>query len=790
MTNNMEQTSKQFQAYFRAVNYIAAIQIYLRDNYLLERPLAPSDIKPRLLGHWGTCPGINFVHGALHYLIRRHAQQCLYIVGPGHGFPAVQANLFMEGALAQHDQKATKDLAGLGYITKGFSWPFGFPSHSNPTTPGVILEGGELGYALSTAYGTVLDRPELLSVCLIGDGEAETGPTAAAWHLNKLVNHVSNGVVLPVLHLNGYKISGPTLYGRMTDNELARFFEGCGYRPFIVSYEEGRDIFREMLETMDDCMQVIRDERENSEGRMLRYPVIVLRTPKGWTGIKSLKGEQLEGSHGSHQVLAKNVKTDPAELRAVEHWFRSYRFEELFDRHEGFIPEIDEYMAPVSLRPGFCPYTNSGCTSLTLPAVEDVMETFSGPGKTEASSMNSAGIYLREVFRKNAHAANFRMFSPDETYSNKLQHVFEATGRAFQEPILPNDRDISPSGRVMEMLSEHSLQGMMQGYVLTGRHGVFSSYEAFIQIVSSMADQYIKFLKVARETSWRKEIPSFHYILTSSGWRQEHNGFSHQNPGFIDDMLNRQYSLVRVFFPPDATSTLLCLEQCLASCNGVNIITAGKTMEPQWQSVEQSARALREGLSVWEFASDADPQVVLAGIGDYVTKEALAAIGLLKTDLPGVRIRFVNVVELSIFLEDNPVEFNQQVFDRCFTPDKPLIFNFHGYPQTLKQLLFDYINDRNRISVHGYVEQGSTTTPFDMHVRNKTSRYHLAMDVLHRLGGEFDTGTLHLLHKKYSDLVEAHQRYIIEHGEDPAEIEQWKWERIQPQGSREHTRPV
>lgn len=764
----------QYQKYVRAVNYIAAIQIYLQDNTLLEQPLLASHLKPRLLGHWGTCPGINLVHGALQYAARKFHQKNLYIVGPGHGFPAVQANAFVEGSLVKYDEKATRNEAGLSYITKYFSWPLGFQSHSNPSTPGVILEGGELGYALSTAYGSVLDNPELLSVCLIGDGEAETGPTAAAWHINKLVNHPSNGTVLPILHLNGYKISGPTLFARMGDSALLNFFEASGYQPILVNYSE--QIFEDMLEAMDRCHALIEAERKNhKDGIPLRYPMIILRTPKGWTGIKEIDGVAIEGNAPSHQVPGKDSIDNPATLKAVEKWFKSYRFEELFDPKKGFVQDIMDFMPSEDLRPGNSPYANPESQSLTLPDLSVALEEMNFHGEVGSSSMMRAGIYLREVFKANNSQKNFMLFSPDETYSNKLHSVFEVTQRAFQGRPEEHDKDLSPTGRVIEMLSEHSLQGMMQGYTLTGRHGVFASYEAFIQIVSSMADQYIKFLKVARDIPWRKDVPSFNYILTSSGWRQEHNGFSHQNPGFIDDMLNRQYALVRLFFPYDATSTLVCLEHCLASKNGVNIITAGKTLEPRWQTLEASREALKQGLAKWEFVSDDDPEIVLVGIGDYVTKEVLAAIEILKAELPDVALRFVNVLELSIFLEDNPTQFNQAKFDRYFTSDKPLIFSFHGYPQTLKQLIFDFIKSPDRVVVKGYVEEGSTTTPFDMHVINKTSRYHIVMDAAGKLIGRENDTRIEALIEKCQVMLSDHRAYILKHGEDPDELTNWTW---------------
>ena len=770
------QNTQAFKKYFRAANYISAIQIYLRDNFLLKEPLKPEHIKPRLLGHWGTCPGISFVNGALQYTARKYRQKSLYLVGPGHGFPAVQSGVFLENTLVKYDPRATQDLKGLSYIAANFSTPYGFQSHSNPTTPGVILEGGELGYALSTAYGSVLDNPDLLSVCLVGDGEAETGPTAAAWYLNKLVNHPDNGTVLPVLHLNEYKISGPTFFGRMSNKNLIQHFDALGYTPIVVSVTDAEDIFSEMLATMDKCMEIINQERQNyTEGRLMKYPMIILRSPKGWTGIQELHGKKIEGNAPSHQVPGKNLAEDPTELKAVEEWMHSYRFNELFDEEKGFDSEIVDFHPSEDLLPGNSPHFNPEYQPLKLPPIKRVAEEAAYPGEIGSSSMIRSGLYLREVFRENEGKKNFRLFCPDETYSNKLHAIFEVTSRAFQERIEEHDEDMSPDGRVMEMLSEHSLQGLMQGYVLTGRHGVFASYEAFIQIVASMADQYIKFLKIARETAWRKDLPSFNYILTSSGWRQEHNGFSHQNPGFIDDMVNRQYEFVRLFFPYDATSSLLCLEKSLSLKNGVNIITAGKTLEPRWLTESESREALENGLSTWAFASDYDPEIVLSGIGDYVTNETLAALKMLKNDLPDLRIRFVNILELSIFLEDNPVEFDQAKFDHHFTPNKPVIFNFHGYPQTLKQLIFDFVGDPSRITVKGYVEEGSTTTPFDMHVLNGTSRYHLAIDALNSLKGVKEEETLSHLIRHYQQKLEDHRTFIMKHGVDPEEITELTW---------------
>ncbi len=768
--NLMNEAIESIKKYVRATNYLTAAQVYLKDNFLLKRKLSFGDIKPRLLGHWGTCPGINFIYANLNYLIKKHRADILFVMGPGHGFAALQANLFLEGTLEKYYPLATRDEKGIGYVVKNFCWPYGFPSHSNPGAPGVILEGGELGYALSTAYGAVLDNPDLIATCVIGDGEAETGPLAASWHLNKLISQAENGAVLPILHLNGYKISGPTIFGRMANRELKALFTGYGYEPIIV---EGNNVYQKMIDALEKCYQIIKE-------RSGRFPMIILKTPKGWTGIKNLNGIKIEGNFTSHQVPAPNAKSDKVELKAVEKWFRSYKFDELFfaggesasggSVQSGFINEIKELAPESAFRMGENKHTfSSNAKPLILPPVEQFSEDAAPPGAAGSSSMRRIGAYLNEVFKLNKENKNFRLFSPDETYSNKLDEVFETTARAFALPQKEWDKDLSPDGRVMEILSEHSLQGMAQGYALTGRNAIFASYEAFIQIVASMADQYAKFLKTAKEFSWRGDIPSFNYILTSSGWRQEHNGFSHQNPGFISDMLQKPGDFVRVFFPPDGNSALVVLKECLASKNKINIIVAGKTLEPRWLTPGLAAEELKSGMMIWDFASEENPHIVFAAAGDYLTKESLAAIDIVKREAPEIKVRFVNVMEFSALGKSAN-------FMKYFTADKPVIFNFHGYPQTLKQFLFDYEKNEN-FCVHGYIENGSTTTPFDMQVRNETSRYHLAIDAFAKMAerGFLETGKAENLIKKYQQKLEEHREYIKINGVDPEEIENWQW---------------
>ena len=768
----MDTSIKTIEKYVRAANYLSAAQIFLRDNFLLERKLKPEDIKPRLLGHWGTSPGINFIYANLNYLIKKHRAEFLFVLGPGHGFAGLQANLFIEGTLAKYYPEASPDAKGVGYIVKNFSWPYSFPSHSNPGAPGVILEGGELGYALSTAYGSVLDNPELITACVVGDGEAETGPTATAWHLHRFINPAANGAVLPILHLNGYKISGPTIFGRMTNKELTALFTGYGYDPVIL---EGEDIYEKAVRVFESCYQKIKE-------RSPRPPMIILKTLKGWTGIKTLKGVKIEGNYPAHQVVATAANTDKQELKVVEKWLKSYKFEELFDPDKGFSNEIKELIPDGELKMGDNRHALGGTVMkpLILPDAAKFSEDAKIPGTLGSSSMRRAGLYLNEVFKSNKDSRNFRLFSPDETYSNKLDAIFETTARAWMLPKESWDKDLAADGRVIEMLSEHSLQGLMQGYILTGRHAIFASYEAFIQIITSMVDQYAKFLKVATsDVSWRPPIPSLNYILTSSGWRQEHNGFSHQNPGFITDMLQKPGCAVRVFFPPDGNSTLTVLKECLESRNSINVIVAGKTLEPRWLTPELAKKEFDAGLMTWDFASEDDPHIVFAGAGDYLTKESLAAINIVKKEAPEIRVRFVSILELSALGLGGGECHIPLSFDEFFTPDKPVIFNFHGYPGALKQVLFDYGKDE-RFKVHGYIENGSTTTPLDMQIRNGTSRWDLAIEAFQLMKERdfLDNKKAEALVKKYQEKLKEHREYIKIHGVDPEEIENWTWQVI------------
>ncbi len=771
--------------YVRAANYLSAIQIYLWDNYLLERPLSSDDIKSRLLGHWGTCPGINFVYAHLNDAIIKHKLNMMFVLGPGHGFPALQANLFLEKTLGQYYKEATHTESGIAYLAKNFSWPYGFPSHSNPGAPGVILEGGELGYSLSTAWGTVLDNPSLITVCMIGDGEAETGPLATSWHLSKFINPKKDGAVLPIIHLNGYKISGPSIFGRMQNEELTELFRGYGYEPIFVEGDDDK-LYEDMPVALETCVQKIKrlqQEGKNEEDSFARFPVIILRTKKGWTGIKESRGKKIEDNCLAHQVVCSHVKSDPEELVLVEEWFRSYAFDELFDKEKGFSKAITDLIPPPELAMGNNKHTfgmKHVGKDLDVPLAETFMEDATVPGTMGSSSMIRMALYLKEVFARNKESNNFRLMSPDETYSNKLQAVFTETSRAFDGPLKDWDIDLSPEGRVMEMLSEHSLQGLAQGYILTGRHAVFASYEAFVQVVSSMADQYAKFLRIAREVSWRGGVPSFNYILTSSGWRQEHNGFSHQNPGFIDSMLQKQGCFVKVYFPPDGNTALLVLKKCLESKNEINLIVAGKTVEPRWLDVDLAKQELQTGLMTWDFASDENPDLIFSAAGEYLTKEALAAMMILREHIPEIKLRFVNILEISsLGIGNAECTVPTHSFSYYFMDDTPVIFNFHGYPETLKQILFDQQNGSNRFYVHGYSENGSTTTPFDLQLRNKTSRFDLAIEAFKILVEKnlLSKERAEELTQKYQKLIEDHHTYIMYHGVDPVEISDWKWSR-------------
>lgn len=778
-----EQDLHNIQQYFRAVNYISAAQIYLQDNFLLEKPLEFGHLKPRLLGHWGTCPGINFVYTHLNYYLTRNPESMMLVVGPGHGFPAIQANLFMEETLSKYYSEVPFNEQGLSNMIRRFSWPYGFPSHANPGAPGAILEGGELGYSLSTAWGAVMDNPDLTVACLVGDGEAETGPLAASWMANKLISPIDSGTVLPILHLNGYKISGPTLLARMSDTELEAYFTGLGYAVHFVEYSDETQTHNDMASTLQACMDEIHAIRKKARsGEKIvapKWPMIVMRTPKGWTGIEKLHGKDIVGNFPSHQIVVTHANDDPEEKAALEQWLKSYKFEELFDKTSGFAKGVMAIMPRQENRMGQNPHAYGNIRKdLHFPSLTTYETKISSPGVDNGLAMNKIGEYLRDIFSLNKEEKNFRLFCPDETYSNKLHAVFEVTKRAFQWPTLPHDEDIASDGRVMEMLSEHTLQGLMQGYVLTGRYGALCSYEAFVQIISSMADQYAKFLKASLEFPWREPVSSFNYLLSSLGWRQDHNGYSHQNPGFVSNMLEKHGNLTSVYFPVDSNMAIAVMEECLKDVHCINLIVCDKQNHLQWLTLDEARAQVETGIGIWHFASDANPDIVISSAGDLITIEALAAVKLLKEELPHIRVRYVNVSELtSLGVADPRSHTTQGDFDMYFTPDKPVIFNYHGYTGDIKHLLFDSTRDTSRFRVHGYEESGSTTSPFDMMVRNKTSRYHLVLDALHELfeRGQITAEQKDSLSSKIEKTLQEHRTYIIEHGDDPEYIKKWTW---------------
>lgn len=786
----MKILSAHLKKYVRLTNYLAVSQIYLQKNVLLQEKLQFEHIKPRLLGHWGTCPGINFVYANINRLIQEKNADFLYVVGPGHGFPALQANLFVEGSLTHfYPEKIPYSEKGLVEICSKFSAPYGYPSHSNPSAPGAILEGGELGYSLSVSFGSVLDNPDLVTVCLVGDGEAETGPLSTAWQVNKLLSPKTDGAVLPIIHINGYKISGPTMFGRMSDEELSNYFSGLGYKPFIVDEEASDDVYETMMQTMDEAYEMIRSvQKEARSGKEVvcpKWPVILLKTPKGWTGVKEADGKTFEGNCLSHQVILGDIHKNPKHLALLEAWLKSYNIEELIDVENGkleLIPELQHLVPKTGKSCGTQKYAYGGevCKDLKLPSLPvlpggidpQVLEKKRG-GKLQ-SSMKRAGEYLKEVF---AHNENIRLFSPDETYSNMLDDVFAVTKRVWQWPLKSFDTDFGREGKVMEMLSEHTLFGLMHGYTVTGRHGLFPSYEAFVQVVASMADQYAKFIKASKPVAFRKPLPAMNVILTSLLERQDHNGFSHQNPSFLSSMLEKDGEFISAYLPPDANSMLVTMEKCLQSRNALNIIVAGKKDLPQWLTLEEARKQMDDGIMIWDFASDKNPDVVLAASGDYVTQEAMFAIQEIKAILPKLKIRFVSVSELTALgVGDPTVSANNKKLDEYFTEDKGVVFNFHGYPQTIKKLLFDY-SGSHRIKINGYQENGSTTTPFDMEVRNGTSRYHLVKDLAEKAfeGGAISAKEFDEVLKAFDEKLLRHHNYILENGDDPEEIKNESW---------------
>ena len=774
----------KLNAYWRAANYLSVGQIYLLDNPLLREPLKIEHIKPRLLGHWGTTPGLNFIYVQLNRLIKLHDLNMIYVCGPGHGGPGIVANTYLEGTYSEVYPNISPDAEGMRRLFKQFSFPGGIPSHVAPETPGSINEGGELGYALVHAYGAVFDNPDLIAACVIGDGEAETGALAASWHSNKFISPARDGVVLPILHLNGYKIANPTVLARLSREELEGLMTGYGHKPYFVEGDDPEKMHEKMAETLDEVyaeiVEIKKRAWENDSFERPVYPMIVLRTPKGWTGPKMVDGLKIEGTFRAHQVPLAALAEKPAHVQMLEEWMRSYKPEELFDENGTLLPELRK-LAPEGIRRmGMNPHANGGklLKDLKMPDFRDYSVEVPAPGTIKAEATRVLGELLRDVFQLNADNKNFRLFGPDETASNRLSAVFEQTNRVWAEDILPTDDHLAPDGRVMEVLSEHLCQGWLEGYLLTGRHGLFSCYEAFIHIIDSMFNQNAKWLKVTREIPWRRPIASLNYLLSSHVWRQDHNGFSHQDPGFLDHVLNKKAEVVRVYLPPDANTLLSVADHCLRSKNYVNVIVAGKQPSLQYLDMEAAIKHCIAGAGIWEWASNdtgGEPDVVMACCGDVPTLETLAAVDILRHNFPDLKIRVVNVVDLMRLQpsEEHPHGFSNKDFDSLFTTDKPIIFAFHGYPWLIHRLTYRRTNHHN-LHVRGFKEEGTTTTPFDMVVLNDLDRFHLVIDVIERLPYLEKTGA-HVRQKMRDKLIE-HKEYIRKHGEDMPQIRDWKWE--------------
>jgi xylulose-5-phosphate/fructose-6-phosphate phosphoketolase len=768
--------------YWRAANYLSVGQIYLLDNGLLRKPLTIEHIKPRLLGHWGTTPSLNFLYVHLNRCIVQRDLNLLFIAGPGHGAPGVLANTWLEGVYSERFPKISQTKEGIDRFFKQFSFPGGVPSHAAPETPGSIHEGGELGYSLSHAFGAVFDNPDLISVCLIGDGEAETGPLATSWHSNKFLDPATDGAVLPVLQLNGYKIANPTILARIGDDELVKLFKGYGYEPLIVSGSDPEKMHPAMAETLDNAFEKIAriQEEARSLGSTERptWPMIILRTPKGWTGPKFVDGKPVEGTWRAHQVPIEDVST-PAHLKLLEDWMRSYRPEDLFEQSGAPIESIKKVAPKGDRRMGANPHSNGGALTkeLNLPNYKDYAVQFDSPGITVAESTRVLGKYLCDVFSLNRENRNFRLFGPDETASNRLQDVYEATQKTWEAEVLDTDENLARDGRVMEILSEHTCEGWLEGYLLTGRHGLFSCYEAFIHIIDSMLNQHAKWIKSSREIAWRPPIPSLNYLLTSHVWRQDHNGFSHQDPGFLDIVANKKANTSRIYLPPDANCLLSVADHCLKSKDYINVIVAGKQPELQFLNIEQAAKHASLGIDIWDWASNDDglePDVVMACAGDVPTLETLAATTILRSRLPDLKVRVVNVIDLMRLLSaaEHPHGLSEADFESLFTKDKPIIFAFHGYPTLVHRLTYKR-GAQERLHVHGFMEEGTTTTPFDTCVLNQLDRFHLVIDVIDRVPRLMDVGA-HLKNELKQKLLE-HREYVHEHGQDMPEIVSWRW---------------
>ena len=774
---------QNMNAYWRAANYLSVGQIYLYDNPLLKTLLTLEHVKPRLLGHWGTTPGLNFIYVHLNRIIKQYDLDMIYVTGPGHGGPGLVANTYLEGTYSELYPHVSQDEAGMKKLFTQFSFPGGIPSHVAPEVPGSINEGGELGYSLAHAYGAAFDNPGLIVTCVVGDGEAETAALATSWHSNKFLNPVHDGAVLPILHLNGYKIAGPTVLARIPHEELEALFRGYGYTPYFVDGDDPLRMHQSMAATLDAVVAQIRqiqsDARTHGFRQRPRWPMIVLRSPKGWTGPKVVDGKPVEGTFRAHQVPLAELASEPGHLKALEAWMKSYRPEELFDANGRLVPELAELAPRGERRMSANPHANGGLLlrDLELPDFRDYAVAVAEPGAVEAESTRVQGQFMRDVLKLNADARNFRIFSPDETTSNRWNAVLEVTNRCSTAEILPGDDHVAPDGRVMEMLSEHQCEGWLEGYLLTGRHGFFSCYEAFIHIVDSMFNQHAKWLDVAGSIAWRRPIASLNYLLSSHVWRQDHNGFSHQDPGFIDVVMNKKASVVRVYLPPDANTLLSVTDHCLRSRDYVNVIIAGKQPALQWLDMDAAIRHCAAGAGIWHWASNddgGDPDVVMACCGDVPTLETLAAVEILWRHFPELKLRVVNVVDLLTLQaqSEHPHGLSDKAFDALFTRDKPIIFAFHGYPSLIHRLTYRRAN-HSQLHVRGFKEEGTTTTPFDMVVLNDLDRFHLAGDVIDRVPGLAS----HADHARHylRDKLRDHRVYIEKHGEDMPEIRDWKW---------------
>ncbi len=775
---------RAIDAYWRAANYLSVGQIYLLDNPLLRQPLTPEHVKARLLGHWGTTPGLNFIYVHLNRVIRKYDLDMIYVCGPGHGGPAMVASTYLEGTYSERYPNVSLDAEGMRRLFKQFSFPGGIPSHAAPETPGSIHEGGELGYSVAHAYGAAFDNPDLVVACVVGDGEAETGALATAWHSNKFLNPATDGAVLPILHLNGYKIAGPTVLARIDGSELESLLRGYGYDPQFVEGDEPVTMHERMAATLDAVIERIRaiqqEARTGKSRRRPRWPLVVLRTPKGWTGPKEVDGKKTEGSWRSHQVPLSEVAVNAAHRRQLEHWMRSYRPEELFDETGRLRPELAALAPEGPRRMGANPHANGGLLlrDLIMPEFRDYAVEVPRPGTVFGEATRVLGGFVRDVMRLNLDRRNFRVFGPDETASNRLGALFEVTDRTWLADRRPDDESLGPDGRVMEILSEHTCQGWLEGYLLTGRHGVFSCYEAFIHIVDSMFNQHAKWLKVCGGIPWRASIASLNYLLTSHVWRQDHNGFSHQDPGFIDHVVNKKADVIRVYLPPDANTLLSVADHCLRSRDYVNVIVAGKQPALQYLDMDAAVKHCTAGIGIWEWASSdrgGEPDVVMACAGDVPTLEALAAVQILRRELPALRVRVINVVDLMKLqpASEHPHGLSDREFDTLFTTDRPIIFAFHGYPWLIHRLTYRRTNHKN-LHVRGYKEEGTTTTPFDMVVRNDLDRFHLVADVIDRVPGLGSTAAY--TKQALRDRLVEHRQYIERYGEDLPEVREWTWD--------------